>query len=81
MKARPKLLFLGICAGAHKHFGEWCRTGVLPTMQGLLGRGLAGRTQNVPAVYEQCTWPAFYTGTGPARQGVHSWQQLKSGTY
>jgi predicted AlkP superfamily phosphohydrolase/phosphomutase len=81
MKARPKLLFLGICAGAHEHVDEWCRTGVLPTLQGLRARGLVGRTRNVPAVFVQCTWPSFYTGTGPARQGVHSWQQLRPGTY
>ena len=81
MKARPKLLFLGICAGAHEHFLEWCRTGVLPNLQQLAANGLVGRTRNVPAVFVQCTWPSFYTGTGPARQGVHCWEQLKSGTY
>lgn len=81
MKARPKLLFLGICAGAHEHLLDWCRTGVLPTLHGLLAKGLVGRTRNVPGVFVQCTWPSFYTGTGPAKQGVHSWEQLKSGTY
>ena len=81
MKSRPKLLFLGICAGAHEHFLDWCRTGVLPNLQRLVANGLVGRTRNVPAVFIQCTWPSFYTGTGPARQGVHCWEQLKSGTY
>jgi predicted AlkP superfamily phosphohydrolase/phosphomutase len=81
MKARPKLLFLGICAGNHEDFLEWGRTGVLPTLQGLLARGLVGRTRNVPALFIQCTWPSFYTGTGPARQGIHSWVHLKPGSY
>lgn len=81
MKSRPKLLFLGICAGAHEHFFDWCRTGVLPNLQRLVANGLVGRTRNVPAVFVQCTWPSFYTGTGPARQGVHCWEQLKPGTY
>ncbi|MEO8306255.1 MAG: alkaline phosphatase family protein [Betaproteobacteria bacterium] len=81
MKARPKLVFLGICAGAHEHFLDWCRTGVLPNLQRLVAKGLVGRTRNVPAVFVQCTWPSFYTGTGPARQGVHCWEQLKAGTY
>jgi len=81
MKARPKLLFLGICAGAHEHFLEWCRTGVLPNLGRLAANGLVGRTRNVPAVFVQCTWPSFYTGTGPARQGIHCWEQLKPGTY
>ena len=81
MKARPKLLLLGMCAGAHEHFLEWCRTGVLPNLQRLVANGLVGRTRNVPAVFVQCTWPSFYTGTGPAKQGVHCWEQLKPGTY
>ena len=79
MKSRPKLLFLGICAGAHEHFLDWCRSGVLPNLQRLVANGLVGRTRNVPAVFVQCTWPSFYTGTGPARQGVHCWEQLKTG--
>jgi predicted AlkP superfamily phosphohydrolase/phosphomutase len=81
MNARAKLLFLGICAGAHEHLWEWCQTGVLPTLQKLLARGLTGQVRNVPALYEQGTWPSFYTGTGPGRQGLHSWEQLRSGTY
>ena len=81
MKSRPKLLFLGICAGAHEHFLDWCRSGVLPNLQRLVANGLVGRTRNVPAVFVQCTWPSFYTGTGPARQGIHCWEQLKPGTY
>jgi len=50
MKSRPKLLFLGICAGAHEHFLDWCRSGVLPNLQRLVANGLVGRTRNVPAV-------------------------------
>jgi len=81
MKAKPKILFLGICAGAHKDFADWGRTGVLPTLHGLMSKGLVGHTRNVPALFVQCTWPSFYTGTGPAKQGIHSWEQLRNGTY
>ena len=81
MKPQPKLLFLGICAGAHNQLWEWCKTGVLPTLQSMGNKGLVAQTRSVPALFVQCTWPSFYTGTGPAKQGVHSWEQLKSGTY
>src|SRR4030095_16300969 len=81
MKARSKLLLLGICAGSKELILELSRTGYMPTMQGLLAKGLVGQTRNVPGLFVQCTWPSFYTGTGPASQGIHSWQQLKSGTY
>jgi predicted AlkP superfamily phosphohydrolase/phosphomutase len=70
MKARPKLLFLGICAGAHQHLEEWCRTGVLPALHALQAKGLTGKTRSVPALFVQCTWPSFYTGTGPAHHAV-----------
>jgi predicted AlkP superfamily phosphohydrolase/phosphomutase len=81
MKAQPKLLFLGMCAAQSDLIFEWANTGIMPAMQRLLSRGLVGRTRSVPGLFVQCTWPSFYTGTGPAKQGVHSWQQLKSGTY
>lgn len=81
MKPAPKLLFLGVCAGERDLIVEWARAGVMPTFRTLLERGLVGKTCSTPGFYVQCTWPAFYTGTGPAKQGIHSWQQLRPGTY
>jgi predicted AlkP superfamily phosphohydrolase/phosphomutase len=81
MKFRPKILFIGVCAGERDLIVEWARAGVLPTFGRLLETGLVGKTRSIPGLYVQCTWPGFYTGTGPAKQGIHSWQQLKPGTY
>jgi predicted AlkP superfamily phosphohydrolase/phosphomutase len=81
MTFRPKILFLGVCAGERDLIVQWAREGVLPAFKALLDKGLVGHTQSVPALYVQCNWPAFYTGTGPAKQGVHSWSQLTPGSY
>jgi predicted AlkP superfamily phosphohydrolase/phosphomutase len=81
MAFHPKILFLAICAGERDLIVRWAQEGVLPTFKALLAKGLVGRTQSVPGLYVQCNWPAFYTGTGPAKQGIHSWQQLTPGTY
>ncbi|HET7596617.1 MAG TPA: alkaline phosphatase family protein, partial [Burkholderiales bacterium] len=81
MPPSPKLLFIGVCAAEGDLIAEWAAAGVLPTFRSLIERGLTGRTQSVEALFVQCNWPAFYTGTGPAKQGVHSWEQLQPGTY
>jgi predicted AlkP superfamily phosphohydrolase/phosphomutase len=81
MTFHPKILFLAVCAGERDLIVQWARAGVLPTFRSLLDKGLVGHTQSVPGLYVQCNWPAFYTGTGPAKQGIHSWSQLKPGSY
>jgi len=78
---RPRLLFIGLCAAARDLIVDGAQRGELPTFARLFARGLTGRTRSVEGLYSQCTWPAFYTGTGPAKQGVHSWEQLREGTY
>jgi predicted AlkP superfamily phosphohydrolase/phosphomutase len=80
MKA-PKITFLGMCAGDRDLIFDWARAGVMPTMARLMNRGLVGLTENIPLFYVQCVWPSFYTSVLPDKHGVHSWQQLKPGTY
>ena len=81
MKFKPKFLFLGICAADQALIREMADDGLLPTLKSLMAHGVVGRTRSVEALYVQCNWPAFYTGTGPAKLGVHSWEQMRPGTY
>jgi predicted AlkP superfamily phosphohydrolase/phosphomutase len=81
MTAPAKIVFLGICAGDRDLIFDWARTGVMPAMKRLMDRGLTGLTENVPLFYVQAVWPSFYTAVRPDKLGVHSWQQLKPGTY
>lgn len=81
MGAKARVVFLGICAGDRDLIFEWARAGALPALAAALDRGLVGLTNNVPLFYVQSVWPSFFTGVRPDKHGVHSWQQLRSGTY
>jgi predicted AlkP superfamily phosphohydrolase/phosphomutase len=81
MKSSPKFPLFGFDAASQKLIFELSRNSLMPTVKRLLAKGLVGKTRSVPGFYGQCTWSAFYTGTGPAKLGVHSWLQLKPGTY
>ena len=77
----PKIVFLGMCAADRDLVFDWARAGVMPTMARLMDGGLVGLTQNVPLFWTQSVWPSFYTGVRPDKHGVHSWQQVRLGTY
>ncbi len=76
-----KVVFLGIDAGNKFLIQAWANQGILPTMQMLFRKGLKGNTMSLPGCYTGATWPSFQTGVNPARSGVHSWMQLKPGSY
>ena len=76
-----KVVFLGFDAANRYLIQEWAGKGILPTMQALFRKGLKGRTMSLPGVFTGATWTSFQTGVNPARSGVHSWVQLKPGSY
>jgi predicted AlkP superfamily phosphohydrolase/phosphomutase len=81
MDAKARVVFLGICAGDRDLIFQGARAGELPVLGRMLDRGLLGLTNNVPLFYVQSVWPSFFTGVRPDKHGVHSWQQLRPGTY
>ncbi|MGH7268745.1 MAG: alkaline phosphatase family protein [Candidatus Rokuibacteriota bacterium] len=81
MKNLTNVLFLGCCAAERSLILEWADAGVLPAIKALMARGLTGYTENLPGFFVGTTWPSFATGVTPARHGIHSWKQLKPGTY
>jgi predicted AlkP superfamily phosphohydrolase/phosphomutase len=81
MPTLPKVVLLGFCAGDKDLILTWARAGVLPTFRSLLAKGLTGLTVSIPGFFVGSTWLSFSTGVTPARHGVHSWQQLRPGTY
>jgi predicted AlkP superfamily phosphohydrolase/phosphomutase len=76
-----KVALLAIDAGNRFLIEQWASEGRLPTLQGLLARGLKGRTMSLPGLFTGATWPSFQTGVNPARSGVYSWLQIVPGTY
>ena len=79
---RPRKVYVfGLCAAEASLLLEGGRSGRLATFRDLLQRGLWGRTQSFPGLFEGVTWPSFSTGVGPGRHGVHSGEQLACGSY
>lgn len=80
--SRPRpIYFFGLCAAEASLLRAGAETGRLPTLRDLLRRGLWGRIETLPGLYEGTTWPSFSTGVGPGRHGFHSGEQLVPGSY
>jgi predicted AlkP superfamily phosphohydrolase/phosphomutase len=76
-----RVLVLGIDAGSRPLLEAWAAEGVLPTLRGLMARGVVGPTESVEGFFVGSTWPSFATGASPAEHGIHSLVQLRPGTY
>ena len=77
----PRLLVLGIDAASPQLLEEWIADGSLPNLAALAARGVTARTRGIEGFFIGATWPSLYTGTNPARHGVHYLLELVPGTY
>ena len=78
---RRKVVLLGFDAGNKYLIRNWAENGLMPTFRSLFARGLSGNTMSLPGFFVGATWPSFATSVTPAKSSVHSWQQLKPGSY
>jgi predicted AlkP superfamily phosphohydrolase/phosphomutase len=81
MTKRNKVAFIGICSGDRDLIADWTASGDLPNLKALFEDGLVGETTGLPGVYVGAHWPSFITGCTPATNRVHSWEQLRPGSY
>lgn len=81
MTKKNKVVFIGICSGDKDLIAKWVASGDLPHTGQLLSGGLVGETTGLPGVYVGAHWPSFITGCTPATNRVHSWEQLRPGSY
>lgn len=81
MSAPTKVLFLELDAGDKVLIRQWVEEGRLPTFKRLLQDGLVGDTVSVRGLYVGSTWPSLYTAVNPARHGIYSLLQLRTGSY
>jgi predicted AlkP superfamily phosphohydrolase/phosphomutase len=83
MSASPaaRLVMLGIDAANPALLELWSADGTLPNLARLIARGTVAQTRGVAGFFVGSTWPSVYTGTTPARHGVHYLLQLIPGTY
>lgn len=78
---RRQVVFLAICSGDRTLIREWADRGDLPNLARLLDGGLVGETVGLPGVYVGAHWPSWITACHPGKSGVHSWNQLATGSY
>ncbi|AHG89957.1 type I phosphodiesterase/nucleotide pyrophosphatase [Gemmatirosa kalamazoonensis] len=76
-----RLVVLGVDAASPELLDRWIGDGTLPNLRALAERGLVARTRGVEGFFIGSTWPSAYTGTSPAKHGVHYLLQLVPGTY
>jgi predicted AlkP superfamily phosphohydrolase/phosphomutase len=82
MSASPtRLLVLGIDAASPDLLDAWMADGTLPALAALSKRGLVGRTRGLEGFFVGSTWASLYTGTNPAKHGLHYQMQLVPGSY
>jgi len=76
-----RLLVIGIDAASPDLLDAWVADGTLPALAALSGRGLVARTRGVEGFFVGSTWASLYTGTNPAKHGLHYQMQLVPGSY
>ncbi|HEY2897714.1 MAG TPA: alkaline phosphatase family protein [Gemmatimonadaceae bacterium] len=82
MSASPtRLLVIGIDAASPDLLDAWTADGTLPNLALLSNRGLVARTRGIEGFFVGSTWASLYTGTNPARHGLHYQMQLVPGSY
>jgi predicted AlkP superfamily phosphohydrolase/phosphomutase len=81
MAPLTKVLFLEMDAAEQSLVRRWAAAGLMPNVQRLLARGIVGATKAPEGFFVGSTWPSLMTGVSPARHGIHSWEQLRNGSY
>ena len=76
-----RLLVIGIDAASPDLLDAWTADGTLPNLASLAQRGLVTRTRGIEGFFVGSTWASLYTGTNPARHGLHYQMQLVPGSY
>jgi predicted AlkP superfamily phosphohydrolase/phosphomutase len=76
-----RLLVIGIDAANPDLLDAWMADGTLPALAALSRRGLTARTRGIEGFFVGSTWASLYTGTNPARHGLHYQMQLVPGSY
>jgi predicted AlkP superfamily phosphohydrolase/phosphomutase len=76
-----RVVMIGIDAASPTLVARWTADGSLPNLAALMARGTYADLRGIDGFYVGSTWPSMYTGTNPARHGVHYLLQLVPGTY
>jgi len=75
------LVILAFDSGDASMIEQWADEGHLPTIKGLLDRGVQSRLTGPELVSENGIWVSLFSGLSRAQHGYYYWRPLKSGTY
>ena len=75
------LVILVFDAGDAGLIERWADEGHLPTIKGLLERGVQSRLTGPELVSENGIWVSLFSGLSRAQHGYYYWRPLKPGTY
>ena len=82
MSASPtRLLVIGIDAASPDLLDAWTADGTLPNLAALRSEGSWRGRAGIEGFFVGSTWASLYTGTNPARHGLHYQMQLVPGSY
>ena len=75
------LVVLALDAGDAGLIEQWADAGYLPTIKGLLERGVQCRLTGPELISENGIWISLFSGLSRAQHGYYYWRPLKPGTY
>ena len=78
---RSPLTILAFDAADAGLLEQWSEQGYLPTLKGLLDRGIHCRLRGQEFVSENGLWVSLFSGLSRGQHGYYYWRPLKLGTY
>ena len=80
MRARPKILLLGLDSAEPVCVEEWAREGKLPNLAGLMRPGAWTRLRSPAEEFPDEVWPAIYSSQNSAQFGKYFYIQPRPGS-
>lgn len=71
MSAKPKVLLIGWDGADWEHIDPLLEAGLMPTLDGLINRGVMGNLATLEPVLSPMLWNSVATGKLPAKHGIH----------
>ncbi len=81
MASRNRVLVIGLDGAPFPLLAEWAASGLMPTLAGLLARGVGGTMRSTMPPTSGPAWTSFATGMNPGRTGVYDFLYRRPGSY
>ncbi len=81
MAKRNRVLVIGLDGAPFPLLSKWAAEGRMPTLAGLLRRGVGGTMHSTMPPTSGPAWTSFSTGMNPGRTGVYDFLYRRTGSY